>query len=84
MGVHLGGERRIITCGCGWTAKGHPNRLDTIFRLHKKKCESAQQDDVPSKTAFKTGENALNNIRVSKNGNHYIAPHNDSVRQFTY
>ena len=36
--VHLGGQRRTISCACGWSNIGLPDRLNTIFRLHKKKC----------------------------------------------
>jgi len=80
----LGGQRRTLGCGCGWTAKGHPDRLDTVFRLHKKNCQLAQKSDfVPSETSFNR-ENGMNNINVSKNGNFHIAPPNNSVIPYTY
>ena len=68
--VHLGGQRSKISCPCGWSNIGLPNRLDTIFRLHKKKCEIANKSTYkPSDTKFENSENSY-----TKNGNLLVSP----------
>ena len=37
-----GGQRRTITFPCDKSVQGHPDRLNTIIRLHHKKCEVCQ------------------------------------------
>jgi hypothetical protein len=80
MGLH-GGQRRTVTCGCGWSAISVPDRLDTIYRLHKKKCEIANKSThKPSDTPFNTVDNGMRDIKNSKHGNLYVSHGNALAR----
>ena len=35
----MGGQRRTITLPCDKVIQGHPDRINTIIRLHHKKCD---------------------------------------------
>ena len=81
--VHLGGQRRTISCACGWSNIGLPDRLNTIFRLHKKKCGISNKSTYkPSDTKFDY-ENGMNNLKVTKNGNYLVSPNITIARDFT-
>lgn len=66
---HAGGQRRTVVCPCGYRAVGNPDRIDTILRLHSKKCE-----DGGGMTGYKSKDmpfsgDTWNGIAKSKHGN---------------
>ena len=79
-----GGQNRTIRCCCGWTNKGIPDRLDTAFRLHKKKCNLAQQTTyIPSQAPFNICDNGSNDIKVSKHHNFKLSPNTAFCKNYT-
>lgn len=73
-GIVGGGQKRTIMCSCGYRMIGNPKRLDTISRLHNKKCPDAKingsKDIVPSKVQFdNVGNTAMSGFSKTRHGN---------------
>lgn len=62
---NLGGQRRTITCVCGWQKKGSVREANFCFKVHKKVCPNETKIVMPE---FDSKDNAFNNVSQSKHG----------------
>lgn len=50
-----GGQRRTVSCGCGWSYCSSPDRMLKVITLHAKKCEIIDVDSfrgLPNKRIY--------------------------------
>ena len=70
--INSGTQKRTIKCGCGKVMIGQPNRLDTLFKLHRKVCPNGTEFKcpLPSTVPFENMSNtASSGISLNKRGN---------------
>jgi len=63
---NLGGQRRTVTCFCGWEKQGSVREANFCFKIHQKVCPNKVTATMPE---FDSKDNAFNNVSQSKNGN---------------
>ncbi len=77
-GRKTGAQRREIVCGCGFRMGGRPERLDVIFRLHRKKCPKTVEGEkyiIPSKMPWDDQylNSTFGGLSCSRRGNPLVA-----------
>ena len=76
-----GGGSRVIVCPCGWRCEGDPLKMDTIIRLHYKKCTEVTEPYVPSKEKFLPQDKCVKKT-VLGNNQRYVESSFDVTEDF--
>jgi len=69
MSRNYGGQRRTITCACGYEKRGSVRDADFAMKIHRKICDTMKAIKF-EKMEFDTNTpNSIGNVKGSKNGN---------------
>jgi hypothetical protein len=70
-----GGQRRTIEAGCGWRCVGHPNEVDSKYKIHKKFCNTCKDNnfDIPKFNRTNGDINGWKGNKLKPNQNKEIA-----------
>jgi hypothetical protein len=80
MSRNLGGQKRHIHCDCGKAFVGHPTEVNKMFMRHQLKyCPNRGEKEVYVPSKFNSGDNGVNGIVCSKQGNYTHKPSVGSV-----
>ena len=68
----VGGIVNTFNCPCGWTMQGNPNNMNTIIRLHGKKCDknityNRKKENFIVPTTIKVPKSELSTTKVKIN-----------------
>jgi len=69
MSRNFGGQRRTITCACGWEKQGSIRDANFAMKIHRKVCDTMKGIKI-EEVAFDTNTlNSIGGVKGSKYGN---------------